>query len=63
MEHGAAVGVVRAVVVGLDRRHGVVFTDALLELVLEVLQQTQRTSLALIFGRLRSTVGYVVLVW
>lgn len=37
VQHSAAVGVVRAVVVRLDGRHGVVLTNALLVLLFEVL--------------------------
>lgn len=38
MEHGAAVGVVGAIVVGLHRRHGVVFSGSFAILFLQVLQ-------------------------
>lgn len=39
VQHSAAVGVVGAVVVRLDGRHGVVLTDALLVLLLQVLHE------------------------
>ena len=40
VQHGATVGVVWAVVVRLDGRHGVVLTDTLLVLLLKVLHNT-----------------------
>lgn len=42
VQHGAAVGVVWAVVVRLDGRHGVVLANALLVLLLEVLLNKHR---------------------
>lgn len=41
VQHGAAVGVVGAVMVGLDRRHGVVFADALPVLLLQILRHKE----------------------
>lgn len=40
VQHCAAVGVVRAIVVRLDRRHGVILTNAFLVFLLQVLHNT-----------------------
>lgn len=44
VQDGAAVGVVRAVVIGLDGRHGVVLADALLVLIFQVLHRKHTCS-------------------
>lgn len=41
VQHGAAVGIVGAVVVGLDGRHWVIFTNALLVFLLQILHDKE----------------------
>lgn len=41
VQHGATVGIVGAVMVGLDGRHWVIFTDALLVFLLQILHHKE----------------------
>lgn len=41
VEHGAAIGIVGAIVVGLDGRHRVIFTNALPVFLLQILQDSE----------------------
>lgn len=41
MQHGTTVGIVGAVMVGLDGRHWVIFTNALLVFLLQILHDKE----------------------